>query len=282
MGENILSITYVICFSGGHSSALCAVETVRRYGAGNCILLNHDISSKVEDISVKNFKNQVADALGMEITYANAFNFEERTPIMVALEKGCFAVNRGQELCTYELKTKPFYNWLKKNFPVKSGRIRDDICIVYGFEVQEMQRIARRKEFLYKMGYHSAFPLAENERTIYDIRELGIELPSVYKTFFHANCIGCLKAGIRSWYVCYCLRKDIFDEAVEAERKIGHSILKKCFLSELIPRFEAMKTAGVEPTDRGSSHRFWKEANSFVPGQIPLFFLFESNCNACK
>ena len=79
---------------------------------------------------------------------------------------------------------------------------------------------------------------------------------------------------------CVCVQN--FDEAVEAERKIGHSILKKCFLSELIPRFEAMKTAGVEPTDRGSSHRFWKEANSFVPGQIPLFFLFESNCNACK
>lgn len=273
-----MSITYVVCFSGGHSSALCAVETVRRYGAENCILLNHDISSKVEDISVKNFKKQVADALGMEITYANADNFEERTPITVALEKGCFTVKPGQELCTYELKTKPFHNWLKKNFPVKRGMMRDDVCIVYGFDAKETQRIARRRAIMREMGYYTSFPLAEYERTIHDIREIGIELPSVYETFLHANCVGCLKAGMRSWYVCYCLRKDIFEQAVTAEKLLGHSILKQCFLADLIPRFEAMKAAGVKPTDRGSSHRFWKEANSFVHGQIPLFSILECDC----
>lgn len=35
---------YVVCYSGGHSSALAAVETVRQHGAENVILLNHDIS----------------------------------------------------------------------------------------------------------------------------------------------------------------------------------------------------------------------------------------------
>ena len=44
---------YVVCYSGGHSSALAAVETVRRFGNENVILLNHDISSKVESIKIK-------------------------------------------------------------------------------------------------------------------------------------------------------------------------------------------------------------------------------------
>lgn len=45
---------YVVCFSGGHSSALAAVETVRRFGRNQVILLNHDISSKVETAKIKN------------------------------------------------------------------------------------------------------------------------------------------------------------------------------------------------------------------------------------
>ena len=49
---------YVVCYSGGHSSALAAIETVRRYGSENVILLNHDISSKVEHSKIKIFKMQ--------------------------------------------------------------------------------------------------------------------------------------------------------------------------------------------------------------------------------
>ena len=103
-----MSEKYVVLFSGGLSSALCAVETVRRYGAINTILLNHDISSKVEDVSIKNFKLSVARALGVSLSFATAKDFEERTPLNVCLEKGAFMVNPGQEFCTYELKTKPF------------------------------------------------------------------------------------------------------------------------------------------------------------------------------
>ena len=61
---------YVVCYSGGHSSAICAVEAVRRYGRENVILLNHDICSRVEDKDIKRFKLEVADYLGIKITYA--------------------------------------------------------------------------------------------------------------------------------------------------------------------------------------------------------------------
>ena len=71
---------YVVCYSGGHSSALAAVETVRRFGNENVILLNHDISSKVESIKIKKFKNQVAEYLQLPITYANCEGFEQKPP----------------------------------------------------------------------------------------------------------------------------------------------------------------------------------------------------------
>ena len=41
---------HVVLYSGGHASALTAVEAVRKFGKEDVILLNHDISEKVEHI----------------------------------------------------------------------------------------------------------------------------------------------------------------------------------------------------------------------------------------
>lgn len=76
----------IVCYSGGHSSALVAIEAVRKYGKSKVILLNHDISSNVEHEDIKRFKNEVAEYLGVEITYANAVNFEEKTPLSVSIK----------------------------------------------------------------------------------------------------------------------------------------------------------------------------------------------------
>lgn len=43
---------YIVCFSGGHSSALAAIEVTRKSGKENVVLLNHDISPNVEDADV--------------------------------------------------------------------------------------------------------------------------------------------------------------------------------------------------------------------------------------
>ena len=51
---------HIVCFSGGHSSALVAIEVVRKYGKGSVILLNHDINSNVESKDIKRFKKEVA------------------------------------------------------------------------------------------------------------------------------------------------------------------------------------------------------------------------------
>jgi len=62
---------HIICYSGGHSSALVAVEVVREFGKENCILLNHDISSNVEHEDIKRFKQEVSTYLKVPITFAN-------------------------------------------------------------------------------------------------------------------------------------------------------------------------------------------------------------------
>lgn len=61
---------HIVCYSGGHSSALVAIEVVRRFGAENTVILNHDTSSWVESSDVKRFKMQISNYLGIPITFA--------------------------------------------------------------------------------------------------------------------------------------------------------------------------------------------------------------------
>ena len=55
----------IVCYSGGHSSALVAIETVRRFGKERVVLLNHDIISTSEGQDINRFKSEVADYLGL-------------------------------------------------------------------------------------------------------------------------------------------------------------------------------------------------------------------------
>lgn len=248
---------YVVCYSGGHSSALVAIEAVRKAGKQNVILLNHDISPEVEHEDIKRFKNQVAEYLGLEITYANMEGWETKTPLRVCRELGGFKFNNSPVLCTYHLKTLPFEKWLKENYPVKQGEINEEIKILYGFDMDEKARIQRRSNILGMKGYRTDYPLALWERTIEKTEDIGIKRPITYELHRHANCIGCLKAGMQSWYLVYCLYPELWKEAIETEEEIGYSILKDRFLIELDQKFEQMKCQGMEPTEKISPQKFW-------------------------
>lgn len=251
---------YVVCFSGGHSSALAAVETVVRHGRKNTVLLNHDISSKVEDEDIKRFKREVADYLEVPILYANRENFQADTPLSLCRQMKLMRFGKGRSICTYYLKTEPFYRWLSENYPVRSEEISEEITLVYGFDASEPHRIARRREYLLRKGYLSEYPLAEGTPVIQDIRDIGICLPQTYHVAKHANCRGCLKAGKQHWYMVYCLWPDIFEEAVCTEEVVGYSIIRGYFLHELEPLFSAMKAEGIRPRDNECSALFWARA----------------------
>ena len=265
---------YIVCFSGGHSSALVAIEAVKKVGKKNVILLNHDISPEVEDADIKRFKEDVANYLDVPITPANMDGWETMTPLDVCMKIGAFKVGNGTALCTNRLKTEPFYKWLNDNIPAQPFEPDEGKRILYGFDRSEPSRIQRRVGVLAGKGYKTDFPLAFWDRTIEKTEDIGIPRPSTYKTFRHANCIGCLKSGKQQWYITYCLRPDIWEKAKMAEKKIGYSILKGIYLEELECKFKSMLQAGIVPTEKVGFQKFWADVKKQIPD--------ETECKPCE
>jgi len=149
---------HIICYSGGHSSALVAIEVARRYGKENTILLNHDINSNVEGEDIKRFKKQISVYLQIPITYKNyndlpLSNLPDQFDICEELGSFVNPATR-QGLCTTYLKTIPFTKYLEEYFTDKN-------CIIYyGFDKNEPNRIERRQSILGDMGYNTDFPLS--------------------------------------------------------------------------------------------------------------------------
>lgn len=261
----------IVCFSGGHSSACAAIETVRKYGKNNVILLNHNISSHVEHADIKRFKDDISNYCDVPITYANADDYENNPPLTVCLKKSAFNVGNQQTFCTYELKTKPFHEWLETNYPATYENPREDVEIIYGFDRTEPDRITRRSQLLGVMGYKTSFPLAGMEQSIEKTEDIGIKRPSTYRLYKHANCQGCLKAGKQHWYCVYCLRPDIWQEAKAAEAKIGYSIIKDAPLESLETKFKEMHDEKmICPNDKTDSNTFWTDVEKALPGQISM------------
>lgn len=232
---------YVVCYSGGHSSAICAVEAVRRYGKENVILLNHNICPRVEDKDIKRFKHEVADYLGLPVTEANMEGYENKDQFDVCMEIGAFKYGiQSSALCTQKLKTEPFKKWLSENYPSKPMEICKDITVLYGFDANEQVRMTRRVGKMAELGYAVDFPLIWKDRTLQNIEEIGILRPRSYSLFNHANCIGCLKAGKQHWFCVYALYPKIWEKAKQAEDQIGYSILRSGFLKDFEAEFDTL------------------------------------------
>jgi hypothetical protein len=252
---------HVVCYSGGHSSALVAIEVVKKFGKVDVVLLNHDMNINVEDADIKRFKQEVADYLGIPITFAS-YKDATMDQFDVVVEAGAFKVGNGHELCTSRLKTRPFMDWLKKNCPDK------DVVCYYGFDATETARIQRRSGIMGEQGYKTAFPLAMWNRTINGTEDIEIDRPQTYSKFKHGNCVGCLKAGWQHWYIVYCTRPDIWEKAKWAEDElmasIHHDKYGPHYLESMESKFEAMKRAGVPQTEHIKHQTFWAQAKKIV------------------
>ena len=260
---------HIVCLSGGESSAVVALEVVKKFGKENVVLINHDIHPSSELADVKRFKNEISKHLGVEITYANHPEWDTKDQFDVCVDAKSFVSPQNRTiLCTHRLKTQPFYDWLKNNY--EEGDV-----IYYGFDENEPHRITRRSVILGKDGYQSDYPLALwSERTFFKTSDVGIEPPLQYAQFNHANCIGCLKAGWQHWYVIYCLYPEVWEKAKQTEETIRYSVHRDNFFVDKEPMFDAMKKAGVEPTEKIKSGKFWSSARKAIAGgQINLFEL---------
>ena len=251
---------HICCYSGGHSSALVAIEVARRFGAENTIFVNHDIHFSVEDPDIKRFKVEVAELVGVPITYVN-HKHAQFDQFDVCVQAKAFKVDDGAELCTNRLKTRPFMEWLAK--------LGEECVIYYGFDPAEKTRIQRRSSIMAAQGYRTDFPLATwGERTILATEDVGIRRPRTYDVFRHGNCVGCLKAGWQHWYIVFCKRPDIWLKGKWAEDEIGYAIHHDdsgpVFLEDMEERFEKMRAAGVIPSEQISHQRFWADAKKVV------------------
>lgn len=263
---------YVVPFSGGHSSARTAIYCVEKYGPENVIILNHDINLRYEDADIKRFKKEVSDFIGVPITYANINNIQSNENIPsqfdVCIKSKAITNKNGDALCTTRLKTEPFYAWLKSNFPRTDTLFQPfrDCTICYGFDLSEVSRVQRRASIMAAMGYKTLFPLLKpNDLTITNTRQIGIEPPTTYNVWIHANCVGCLKASLLHWYVCYCLAPEVYEEGEFMEDKIGgytiHTVTRNKIetpisLKELRPIYEALRIEGVPATEHQGKHLF--------------------------
>lgn len=290
-----MKVKHIVCYSGGHSSAIVAIEVVRRYGKENVILLNHNINSRYENSDIKRFKKEVADYLQMDITFANIDGIidEDLIPNQfdVVEELGTFInTHTRQALCTTKLKTETFDKFLKE-------LENENICAYYGFDAHELNRVERRKVILNDKNIDSDFPIAlwgENKfknlenyildqkksldilqiekfknrdsfkRTIYNTIEIGIDPPNTYDVWKHANCTGCLKAGQQHWYCVYVHDYETFERAKLSEERIGFSIIKDMFLKDIEPKFERMKNKGIPANEHIPSGTFWSTAKKYL------------------
>lgn len=255
---------HIVCYSGGHSSAIVAIEVSRKFGAENVILLNHDMHFSVEHPDIKRFKQEVADYIGIPMTFASRRNATQ-DQFDVCVEAKAFKVSNGPILCTSRLKTEPFNEWLKENALYKID------VLYYGFDntPKEIARMQRRTGVMAAQGFSTDYPLALwKDRTIYASEEVGIPRPSTYSVFTHGNCVGCLKAGWQHWYIVYCTRPDIWSKAKWAEDEIGYSIHHdesgSVYLEDMETTFAAMKAAGVPATEHISHQMFWAQANKIA------------------
>jgi hypothetical protein len=224
--------------------------------------LNHDIPGRVEDQDIKRFKYEVADYLGLPVTFASHRN-PDADQFDVCVDAGAFKVGDGTELCTNRLKTAPFRAWLAAN------AVPGEAVCYYGFDANEKGRIQRRSGIMAALGYRTDFPAALwKKRTIHSTDEIGITRPSTYSVFKHGNCVGCLKAGWQHWYIVYCTRPDIWLKGKWAEDEIGYAIHHDengpVFLADMEERFETMRQAGVPATENVRHQTWWASARRVV------------------
>lgn len=253
---------HIVLHSGGHSSGIVAIETCRRFGAENVTLLNHDLPSLVENADIKRFKREIAEYVGLPITYASHPD-PTANQFSVCIQSSAFKIDNGPEICTSRLKTEPFMRWLTENHPGK------DCILYYGFDANEMHRVQRRSSIMGELGFRTDYPVALwRDRTIHQSIEVGIAKPLGYSQFKHANCAGCLKAGWQHWYVIYCTRPDIWKMGKEAEDIIGYAIhhdeTGPVYLEDMEEKFSKMRCAGIPATEHIPHQRFWAGAAKVI------------------
>ncbi len=228
-------------FSCGDASAVAAKLAIDRYGDA-CEVLYCDTFAH-EHPDNRRFFADVERWLGRSIKvlkspdYADIYDVFHRTGWLVGV---------GGARCTTELK---------KN--VRTAYQRPDDIHIFGFTADERHRVDRFHK--QNPDLSARFPLIEAHLTKAQchaiIREVGIELPAMYRLgYTNNNCIGCVKGQSGYWNKIRRDFPEVFAKMAQTERQLNAAICKRegvtngkrwrerVFLDELPPtagRYEA-------------------------------------------
>lgn len=243
---------HVAMFSGGASSAYVAYYIVQKYGKENCVLFFTD--TLWEDIDNYRFMEEVAEYIGMEITY----RIDGRTPEEVFHDVR-FLGNSRMAKCSEELKVRQTLIYLEE--------LRDEHnlepILYFGIGPHEQHRAINLQNFYEHNPIEpiaTRFPMIETFTEDLDTKKIirdewKIALPRMYGLgFSHANCAGrCVRGGLGHYALLYKVWPDQYAEQEAMEERFREkfdkdvSILKRNSKAFTLREYrEMMERDGVE------------------------------------
>lgn len=254
---------HVAMFSGGASSAYVAYHIVQKYGKENCVLFFTD--TLWEDIDNYRFMDEVAEYIGMEITY----RIDGRTPEEVFHDVR-FLGNSRMAKCSEELKVRQTLIYLEE--------LRDEHnlepILYFGIGPHEQHRAINLQNFYEHNPIEpiaTRFPMIETFTEDLDTKKIirdewKIALPRMYGLgFSHANCAGrCVRGGLGHYALLYKVWPDQYAEQEAMEERFREkfdkdvSILKRNSKAFTLREYREMM-------ERDSVEKYLSEKDDTIP-----------------
>ncbi|WP_246027731.1 hypothetical protein [Lysinibacillus antri] len=243
---------HVAMFSGGAASAYVAYYIVQKYGKENCVLFFTD--TLWEDIDNYRFMEEVAEYIGLDITYRT----DGRTPEEVFYDVR-FLGNSRMAKCSEELKVRQTLIYLEE--------LRDihnlEPILYFGIGPHEQHRAVNLQNFYEHNPIEpiaTRFPMIETFKEDLDTKKIirdewKIALPRMYGLgFSHANCAGrCVRGGLGHYALLYKVWPDQYLEQEAMEERFREkfnkdvSILKRNSKAFTLREYrELMDLHGIE------------------------------------
>lgn len=209
-------------FSGGATSAVACKIALEEYKDVDICYIetgsHHPDLLRFKDDCEQWFNHKI---ITIQSRYKDHFDVFERTGVLSM---------PNYTPCTTLLKVRP-----RQEFEANHPEITH---YIWGFESGAKEENRAKKMCDRYPEYKHIFPLIEKHldkaSCLFLIEQAGIKLPEMYlKGFHNNNCIGCVRGGAGYWNKIRVDFPEKFKRMAEIERKIGHSLLKDCYLDEL-------------------------------------------------